>query len=326
MRYFDRNRGVDKITHGHIDTHRISPPNNMSQSKSKAILITGATGRLGTVLSAYFEVGGKNKVYRVSRKEQVGYYSYNDLFENNILQEIDVILHLAWSSVPKISESLVGNEWIEDIPLLIKLLKTISANNFKNIHLIFFSSAGAIYSNSETKPAKEEDTCTPANMYGWAKLHAEQLLQQYSQRFSLKTTILRITNIYGIGSREGDQQGVIPYIIKAALEGKKMPIWGDGTARKDYIHIDDLSEVVDRVIQNKNEGLFNIGYGKSYSLHDIVAIVEQLTNCRISLKYSEGYDWDNSHVLVENKKLRQELLYEPQVSLEQGIKELIKLQ
>lgn len=271
--------------------------------KNKKIVITGASGRLGTVLSEHFS-SLLFSVQQVSRQAQDGFISYEELCSDAVLQQTDVIFHLAWSSVPKVSEDNFGQEWGEDIPLLVKLLQAIRSGGHNHIHFIFFSSAGAIYGLHGGQLSREDSKCSPANMYGWAKLHAEQLLQQYSQRFPLAVTILRITNVYGINSRIGDQQGVIPYLIRAALSGNEMCIWGDGTAQKDYIHVTDLLAAIDSILLDQVTGLFNLSYGMTHSLHDIIHDIERITGRKIQRRYTEHYPWDNAQVAVDNNKIK----------------------
>lgn len=292
--------------------------------KSKNIVITGASGRLGCSLAEHFSSSSQT-IRRVSTRAQDGFVSYDDLCSDEFLQQTDVILYLAWSSVPKTSEDNFGKEWTEDIPLLVKVLQAIKSGGHNHIHFVFFSSAGAIYGSHGEKLNREDGICAPANMYGWAKLHAEQILQQYSLRFPLDVTILRITNVYGIGSRSNDQQGIIPYLIRAALSGKEMCIWGDGSAQKDYIHVSDLLAAVDSIIRDQVIGIFNVSYGRSYSLHEIVDIIEEMTGRKILLRYTDAYPWDNAKVDVGNEKLRRQLLWEPMISLEDGIRNIVKL-
>lgn len=105
--------------------------------KNKKIVITGASGRLGTALSEHFS-SLLFSVQQVSRQAQDGFISYEELCSDAVLQQTDVIFHLAWSSVPKVSEDNFGQEWGEDIPLLVKLLQAIRSGGHNHIHFIFF--------------------------------------------------------------------------------------------------------------------------------------------------------------------------------------------
>jgi UDP-glucose 4-epimerase len=286
----------------------------------KTVVITGASGRLSQALSQHFSSSSLFKVRLVSTQERAGYFSYEEMLTNEFLHQADIILHLAWSSVPRISEQKFGVEWLQDIPLLVRILKAIGEGHHSHIHLIFFSSAGAIYGNYTETPAREDTPCNPANMYGWAKLHAEQLIEQHSLRFGIPTTVLRITNVYGIGSRRNDQQGVIPYLIKAALDGNEMSIWGDGTARKDYLYINDLIEATDILVKQKALGLFNVSQGSSYSLKEIIAIVEQVSGNKISINYKDAFFGDNTQVVVDSNKIRNTLMWKPRITIAEGVR------
>jgi UDP-glucose 4-epimerase len=285
----------------------------------KNIVITGATGRIGVALFNHLTRSPLVQVFPVSTKGKKGYISYDSLFENEFLKRTDVILHLAWSSVPKTSEENIGGEWLTDIPLIVKMLQSIRSGGHKHIHFIFFSSAGTVYGKQDGAATKETATCNPENMYGWSKLHAEQLIQQFALRIPLSAAILRISNVYGIGSRLHDQQGIIPLIIKAALSNSIISIWGDGSAQKDYLYVSDLMEVIDLIIEHRITGVFNVCYGQSYSLRDIIRMVESFTNKKVRLQYTNGPVWDNSHVVIDGGKFRWKFGWKPGTSLEDGL-------
>ena len=291
----------------------------------RTIAITGASGRLGSVLFAYFDKSPEYKVFRVSRLAREGFLSYDEFISDPVLSQVDVLLHLAWSSVPRISEANFGGEWQEDIPLLVRMLQAIKYGNHEHIHFVFFSSAGAIYGDTQGVMATEDMSCQPANMYGWGKLHAEQIIEQFTQRCLLPVTVLRLSNIYGISSRENDQQGVIPYIVKATSLGEIMSIWGDGTAQKDYLHAHDLLDAIEIIVRDKIRGLFNLSFGTSHSLYDIIGIVENITGKMLEVNHAEAFPWDNASVFVDNQKCKDCLGWSPSIDLEAGIDGLVKL-
>ena len=288
------------------------------------IAITGARGRLGKELSEHFENIPLFSVKKYSRQKIIGYFGSDKILNDEILQQTDVILHLAWSSLPKSSEDHIGNEWLEDIPYLVRILQAIVKGNHTHIHSIFFSSAGAIYPKSiESKPASEVSECYPLNMYGWSKLQADQLITEFSERFALSSTILRISNVYGVGSRNNDQQGIIPYLLKAAISGSTFTIWGDGEAKKDYVFVADLIELLEKVILKGCCGLYNVSYGKSYSLNELIDIIERITGKPLKVTYAEMFKWDNPMVYIDNSKVIKELGWSAKIDVEQGIRLLL---
>ena len=293
--------------------------------KKKNIVVTGASGRLGSALLSHLSKITQLNIFPVSTRNKKGFYSYDEFFTDEFLGQTDVIVHLAWSSVPKTSEENFGGEWLEDIPLLVRLLQAVRSGGHSHIHLIFFSSAGTVYGKHAGKAATETTPCNPVNLYGWGKLHAEQLLQQFNLRFPISVTILRISNVYGMGSKINDQQGVIPYSVKAALQNIEMCIWGDGTAQKDYLYIADLIEVVETIIFRGVSGLFNVCFGKSYSLNDIIQRVEHVTGKEISVQYITAPSWDNDLVAINGRKICNHLAWKPKIDIETGVEKLIGL-
>lgn len=287
---------------------------------SKRIVITGGRSRLAGVIRKHLTDRGAQLV-TLSRSEGDSHLSLEDLFVNNLVDNADTLLHLAWSTVPLSSERHVGLEWKQDIPLLLRILETISASpNRDRLHFIFFSSGGAVYGNArEGRPSRETDVCEPIGWYGQAKLAAERLIQEYSRRHGILYTILRISNPYGFAVPAHKPQGIIPFILKSAREGTPMSIWGDGTARKDFLHHTDFVAALDQIIRGRLTGTFNVSSGESHSVSEVVGLVEKSLNQRVQIRHVPAHSWDVHDSLLDNSKLRQATSWAPQISLPEGI-------
>src|SRR6187402_2615895 len=160
---------------------------------AKRIILTGGRSRLAGVIRQHFTTLG-SQIVSLSRSEGDSHLGLENLFVNNLVDQADTLLHMAWSTVPISSERHVGLEWKEDIPLLLKVLETICASpNRDRLHFVFFSSGGAVYGNArDGRPSTESEPCQPIGWYGQAKLAAEKLIEEYGRRHGLVYTILRI--------------------------------------------------------------------------------------------------------------------------------------
>ena len=288
----------------------------MSKKQSK-IFLTGAGGRIASALYPDL-VADYLDIVRVSRIGNSTAIALDDMLLPGMLGGQDTILHLAWSSVPKTSEESPGLEWMTDIPLLGRILNAVQLVPEKKPHLIFFSSAGTIYGSGQDT-LNEESLLAPLCMYGLAKLHAEQLIIQTAERVGIDYTILRISNLYGFPSRENDQQGIIPYLLKAALTGKEFTIWGDGKAQKDYLFYSDFLSALKYIIDQKVYGIFNISYGKSYSIEQLLHIVEQFTGREINIVNAPGSSWDTSCRNIDSSRFSNMSNWQPKIDLAEGI-------
>jgi UDP-glucose 4-epimerase len=284
------------------------------------ILITGGRGRLANVIAENFSAG-KAGVTLYSRNAGPGFADIGHLLEPAGLDGAGTLLHLAWSTLPATSEAGAGTEWKDDLPYLEKLLAALAAvSPGRRPHFIFFSSGGTVYGNAPGRPNREGDPCHPIGWYGRGKAAAEEIITRLSARHSLPATILRISNPYGYPVPAERVQGIIPHAVRCGREGKPLTIWGDGHARKDFLHYTDFLSALKFVITRRITGTFNLSAGESHSVHEIIALVEQRMGRKLQLQFTPGPAWD-----VTDSRLSPELLtsitgWRPQVSLEEGIR------
>jgi len=145
-----------------------------------------------------------------------------------------------------------------------------------NSHVVLLSSGGAVYGPPATAPFRETDEPSPANEYGRIKLAEEKLLADSG----IAHTVLRVANPYGPGqvsaaSRSRGAQGVIGQWFAAVRDGRPITIFGDGTAVRDYLYIDDLAEAVAIAAERHPGGVINVGSGTGTSL---AVLLNQLTD------------------------------------------------
>lgn len=288
------------------------------------LTLTGGRGRLASLLTGDLRTGGYDTLC-LSRSAGDHHVALEDLFANDLLAQTDVLLHLAWSTLPLSSERHQGIEWQTDLPLLHRLLKaTAEVQRTRPVHFIFFSSGGTVYGPaSNTHPSREDDACAPIGWYGRAKLAAEQLIETFAADQDIPYTILRISNPYGFASPAHKPQGILPFLVASALQGTPFRVWGDGTARKDFLHYTDFLSAVQRVIRERPIGVFNLSSGVSTPIQDVIGMVESATGQTIAKQFGPAHTWDVHDSLLDNTKLRQALNWTPQVDLATGIAEMV---
>lgn len=292
----------------------------MALASNQRLLITGGRGRLAGTLNAHFEQSGLSPLC-VSRAAGDRFLGLENIFVNNLLDQTDTVLHLAWSTLPASSERHVGLEWKEDLPLLIRLLQHMVDGGMQSrLHFIFFSSGGAVYGPAQDqRPSCEDDVCRPVGWYGHAKLAAEKIIEEYGRRHGLSYTILRISNPYGFTVPYFKAQGIIPFLIKSAQTSQPFHIWGDGTARKDFLHIADLLAALERVVETRPQGIYNLSYGKSHRINEVIDMVATATGRSIATIEQPPHQWDVQTSLLDNRRLSKALDWQPTVSLTEGI-------
>jgi len=193
-----------------------------------------------------------------------------EIFKSN---NIDIVFHVLNTTVPATSNNIYFDIESNIFPT-IKLLDLMMKYKVKRI--MYISSGGAIYGNSNASiKHKEDDIAYPISSYGIVKLTIEKYLYQYSYLYDLKTTILRLSNPYG-KYHYNDKQGIINIAIRSAFYSTPFFVWGDGNIKKDYIYIDDFCEILFKLVDNQKKYLLlNIGSGQVISINQILQKIKE---------------------------------------------------
>jgi UDP-glucose 4-epimerase len=289
-------------------------------SSPQRISVTGGRGRLASLIADHFRAPA-HRVALFSRTGGQGFHPLPTLVESATLSNCDTLLHLAWSSLPATSEQHPGIEEQHDLPFLEKLLAALAAQPAKaRPHLVFFSSGGTVYGNARGRPSREDDACQPIGRYGRAKLAAEQLITTHAARHGIACTILRISNPYGYPVPKNRVQGLIPHALRCAMEGQSLALWGDGSARKDFLYYTDFLSALEAVLLHQPAGIFNLSAGESHRVSEVIRRVEAETGRKILLQPKSAPAWDVHDSLLDNSRLVAATGWRPQVPLTEGIR------
>jgi len=182
----------------------------------------------------------------------------------------EVIIHLAAVSHAVRSNKNPYNTFDHSLRTLENALDA-ARDNVK--HFIFLSSS-MVYGNFKTQEVNEESICEPIGIYGALKYAAEKIIIAYNQVFSLPYTILRPSALYGercISRRVGQ------IFIENALFGKELNINGDGKEKLDFTYIEDLTDGILNMINNKNSinQIFNLTYGEGREIIEMIDILKE---------------------------------------------------
>ena len=292
----------------------------MPELTPSRLIVTGGRGRLASLIAEHFR-SPANEVALFSRQGGDGFLPLAGLTEPGALGEAGALLHLAWSTLPATSEQEPGAEEKHDLPLLKNLLEAIAASpKTKRLHFVFFSSGGAVYGNAPGRANIEADACRPIGSYGRAKRAAEELIAAYVGYHGLACTILRISNPYGYPVPKNRAQGLIPHALRCAIEDQPLTLWGDGSARKDFLHYTDFLVALELVLARRLTGTFNLSAGESHSVNEVIGLVEKHTGRRVPLHPRPALDWDVHDSRLDNARLVAATSWKPQVNLDEGIR------
>jgi UDP-arabinose 4-epimerase len=188
---------------------------------------------------------------------------------------------------------------------------------------IVFSSTCATYGVPRNVPIAEDHPQHPVNPYGETKLAVEKMLHWYGQAYGLRYAALRYFNAAGadpdgeVGEDHDPETHLIPLALEAALGGKGLDIYGtdyatpDGTAVRDYIHVQDLADAHVAALDKLRDGAtslsVNLGTGRGHSVREVIAAVEKVSGKRVAARETDRRAGDPPE-LVADARLAAEVL------------------
>ncbi len=255
----------------------------------------------------------KNVDYRISNLD-------NTLELTEALYNIDVVYHLASNSSPGTSNLDPHIEINKNLVPTLRLIDTMLKLGKNKI--VYFSSGGTVYGHSSNPLISETDCQRPISSYGIVKVTIENYLKLYERSFGLKALILRPSNPYGPRQGHIMTQGVIATFLQRLKKGNELIVYGDGSAIKDYIYIDDLVEASYQLGIQNDSGVYNIGSGIGTSISALLDTIKDVTKIEPIVKYTSINDYDVQKFALNIMKINKSINWLPTISLKDGIKKL----
>ena len=198
------------------------------------------------------------------------------------------------------------------------------AKELPELEKIFFASTAAVYPIYDD-PITEENATGPLDIYGLSKLTGERLCNEFHQETKIPTIICRFFNAFGPNETNPH---LIPEIQDQVNEGKRTIQLGNLEPKRDFIHTYDMANAVKLLLEKFDEGIdvFNLGRGIEYSVREIVEAFERQLGESIQIEQNPKRmrKSDRMHLLADITKLKERVGWEPTISIDEGIKTLIK--
>ena len=302
------------------------------------ILVTGGQGYLGSHLVEALLAEG-HTVHALSRSpigllpaslmQHAGYRSFCGSFADpaaldRALAGCELCVHLAWSSLPQPSNSDPRGDLCTNLLGTLELLEACGRAGVQR--LVFVSSGGTVYGVPQQVPIAETHPTEPTCAYGISKLAAEKYLSLYAHLGPLRAVTLRVANPYGGRQRLDAPQGAVAVFLGRALRGEPIEIWGDGTVVRDFVALTDVIAALQQAIAltallpTGAHRLFNIGSGEGLSLNQLVELLDQSLGRQLERRYLPGRSFDVPVSVLAIERARQELGWQPQLGLQEGIR------
>jgi UDP-glucose 4-epimerase len=198
-----------------------------------------------------------------------------------LLDECSSVVYLASVTTPSASAREPGLEVTGNLLPLTRFLEV--AQNLEPRKLVFISSAGTVYGEC-AEGVSESAPLRPRSYYGAGKVAAEVMLHAFAVNSAWPTIILRPTNVYGPGQLPIKGFAIVPTIFRHMLEQRVFEIWGDGSVVRDYLFVDDLCELIARVLSRAAPAfsVYNVGAGSAVSILELVRHCEEAARTKIA--------------------------------------------
>ncbi|MFQ3318080.1 MAG: UDP-glucose 4-epimerase [Natronomonas sp.] len=293
----------------------------------KSVLVTGGAGFIGGHIAE--RLAGDNQVAILDiRPEQPapgvdgieGDIRDEDTVEAT-MQDVDVVFHEA--AMVSVAESVAKPKESHAINAT-GTLNILEAARQHDARVVLASSA-AIYGDPEETPVPETHPLDPTSPYGLDKLATDHYARLYDDLYDLETAALRYFNVYGPGQTGGDYAGVIEVFLEQARNGDPITVHGDGTQTRDFVHVDDVVRANLLAAETDSVGrAFNVGTGESVTIKRLAELIRDAVDSDSEIVHAEPREGDIQHSCADITRAQEELGYDPDIGLKEGLQTLIE--
>jgi UDP-glucose 4-epimerase len=299
------------------------------------LLVTGGAGYIGSVVAhQLLEEGHEvvvldnlSKGHEKALPEGVRFVR-GDLLDaertrDSLAEGFDGVLHFAALSL--VSESVEQPEryYRNNVCGTLNLMEAMCE---AGVERLVFSSTAAVYGEPEEVPIPETSPTAPTNPYGGSKLAVDHMIRAVAEARGLAATSLRYFNVAGVSGRFGEDHNpethLIPLVLQAAAGVQdSVKIFGtdyptrDGTAVRDYIHVEDLGRAHLLALEAARPGehrIYNLGNGAGFSVREVIETARRVTGRPIEAIESPRRSGDPAILVASSDRIRAELGWKPE--------------
>jgi len=300
----------------------------MEKLSNQLMVVTGGAGFIGSHLSAkLIEMGCRVRVIdnlsqgkREWVPEEAEFFE-GDILEKDLLRKVFIgasgVFHIA--AMSKVAPSIDKPEFCTEQNVLGTQNVLMAAKNAK-VKKLVYSSSSTYYGNRES-PQYEDMLPNPLNPYALSKYVGEQYCELWTRLYSLSTISLRYFNVYGPRQpKEGAYALVLGIFLRQQKNGEPLTIHGDGSQRRDFVHVRDVVEANIVAYRNDVSGVaLNVGSGTNVSVKELADIISK------NQVFEPRRKGDAEITLADISKIKNVLGWQPKINVEEGLKELTYL-
>lgn len=311
----------------------------MTEAANK-VMVTGCLGFIGShltealladgtfvvgidALAPTYDTAGRRGVLSTLAKLDEFEFIEGDLNDVDLsphVKDVDVVYHLAarpgvrasWADFRRVSEAnVLGTQRVLD-----------ALTGAPNTQLVFASSS-SVYGRSETFPTREDAPLGPISPYGVTKAACEALIGAYSTQFGVRAASLRYFTVFG--PRQRTDMAFTRW-IRAGLRGEPLPLFGDGTAVRDFTYVADVVDATRRVAGLELEGheIFNVAGGSPVSIREVLEYLGEVLERPLDIQQTARAKGDPDRTGGATDLIRERTGWEPKYDWKQGLSEQVE--
>jgi GDP-L-fucose synthase len=294
------------------------------------IVVAGSTGLVGSAIIKHFE----NKGFRTVgiNRSVVNLFDKKATSDFILKTKPKVIIDAAAKVGGIAANNQQPVEFLTDNLLIQNNL--MQAAHEAEVPKFIFLGSSCIYPRDAAQPIKEEYLMTGPlertnSAYAIAKIAGIELINSYRKEFGYKWISLMPTNLYGSNDNFNlETSHVLPALIRKFIEAsneskKSVTLWGSGTPRREFLHVDDLSRAVEMALEKYDSDLhLNVGTGEDLRIMDLAQLIADLTGFKGEIVWDSSRADGTPRKVLDIQRI-QKLGWEPTISLRVGIQSTI---
>ena len=244
------------------------------------VSMLGSTGFIGKSIMS--------SLYRDSMFNASG-FSSKDANLTNLQQTLSLLKYLPEGSILIIASAVTRDKgeplsaMLDNIKMASNLASLIFQKSFS--HVVYLSTVDVYGRKNLSLPLSESSKIQPDSYYAISKYTSELILKKACLDKKVDFTVLRLPGVYG---PEDTHRSPIKIFITSSIKGTQNRVDGDGLQMRDFLYVEDVQKVIKTVILKKIAGTFNIVTGKSYTINEVLNLIENISNSSINRFYEEN--------------------------------------
>ncbi len=235
-------------------------------------------------------------------------------------QRFDVIVHLAARAGvrPSIAQPLLYEKVNME-----GTLNLLELSRHAGIKKFIFASSSSVYGENPKVPFSEDDRVDfPISPYAATKKAGEEMCYTYHHLYGLKITCLRFFTVYGPRQRP---DMAINKFTKLIAAGEKVPMYGEGTSRRDYTYVSDIIDGIEKSIDACSAyHVYNLGESRTIELRALIQLIQESLGKKALVEQLPAQPGDVPITYADISKARREIGYHPQVDLTEGVRRFVE--